>query len=304
MKIYYTKPRYCYWAWHDIFKELINYLQNKYNAELIFNENDNTYLAEYDYTLQDCDMLVYDEENDILKGLTFSENKVDFLNKVFHKRNNPNDFVLLTQFYNWFPDLNQDDQNFIFKVKPTSFYPYSANMDYDVYYHKRQQLSYDDLNDKMFLLYTTEREDGPILRNLELLSENPGSLSLDGYLNLAIQHRIGLSITGVAEICHRDFEYMAIGLPMLRLKYMNKLDPPLIANYHYIAVNRDNLDWDVHKNRIGGETYVEAYKNRYLEVKDDKDFLDFISKNAREYYKKYSHPTTRLTHLLKLLNLN
>jgi hypothetical protein len=42
---------------------------------------------------------------------------------------------------------------------------------------------------------------------------------------------------------------------------------------------------------------------RFLEVKDDKEFLNFISRNAREYYEKYLSPESSIDYTLKLLDL-
>jgi hypothetical protein len=59
----------------------------------------------------------------------------------------------------------------------------------------------------------------------------------------------------------------------------------------------------MYADREGGEDYVQAYKKRYNEVKDDKEFLSFISKNAREYYTQYCNPYNRMNHLINLLEL-
>ena len=53
----------------------------------------------------------------------------------------------------------------------------------------------------------------------------------------------------------------------------------------------------------GGDAYVQAYKERFLEVKDDTEFLKFIAENAHDYYTKYCSPQNRLSHLLNLLEL-
>ena len=58
------------------------------------------------------------------------------------------------------------------------------------------------------------------------------------------------------------------------------------------------------EDRIGGEAYIEAYKKRFFEVKDDKEFLDFIIKNAREYYINYCSPQNRINHIVNRLELN
>jgi hypothetical protein len=157
--------------------------------------------------------------------------------------------------------------------------------------------------DKIFFLFTTRREDPFKLRELGLCSESTIDLSNEDYLDLGIQHKLGLSISSVGEVTYREIEYMAIGMPNMRLQYGTQLDPPLIPNYHYISVERKNIPFDVHLDRAGGEAYVEAYKQRFLEVKDNYEFLEFITNNAREYYIKYCSPPNRLKHVLNSLEL-
>jgi hypothetical protein len=178
-------------------------------------------------------------------------------------------------------------------------------IDYNYYYTVRKFRGYDNLIDKMFCLFTTNRHDPHPMREMGLVSPSPGLLSIEDYLSLAIKHKMGLSVHGVAEVCHRDFEYLGIGLPMIRLEYMNDtLQPPLIPNYHYISVDRSQFPYDGNADRVGGPEYVEAYKNRFYEVKDDIEFLEFISTNAKDYFDKYCSPLNRTRHMLNLLNID
>jgi hypothetical protein len=51
---------------------------------------------------------------------------------------------------------------------------------------------------------------------------------------------------------------------------------PLIPDFHYIAVDFNNYrDY---------QTTADKLINKYNEVKDNKELLDFIGKNAREWY--------------------
>jgi hypothetical protein len=159
----------------------------------------------------------------------------------------------------------------------------------------------------------TSLDDRTILSHL---SENvfDGPTPVGGpekYFDDVINYKVGLSVAGRGELCYRDIEYMAVGLPMLRLEYITQTNPPLIPNYHYIAIDRakynlpgspNSVEWGAHLDREGGEIYVQAYKERFLEVKNDYKFLDFISNNAREYYNQYCSSSNRLSHLLKLLD--
>ena len=77
---------------------------------------------------------------------------------------------------------------------------------------------------------------------------------------------------------------MALGIPFLRFEYISELNPNLIPNFHYISVERPD---DLKIDRIGNEEHARMLEKRFLEVKDDTDFLNFISNNARNYYETY-----------------
>lgn len=301
MEVYLIQHTNLALVWFDLFVEIAVELRDKYNAKIIHKTDGRVYIERFDYNLPDCEIIIYDEENDILKAISWSETRSGLL-EVFNKRSNKDDIFIVTQFHGWFPK-NFDRSSLPYTLKASTYYPFYSKTNYDFYYHLRKFRGYDNLIDKLFCLETTGRDDVPRLRNIGLCSESPGTLSIDNYLELAIKHKIGLSIHGVSEVCHREFDYMAIGLPNLRLEYMTQLDAPLIPNYHYISIPRDEFPWDGRLNREGGDQYVEAYKQRFLEVKDDIDFLEFISKNAHDYYLKYCSPHNKLKHILTLLNL-
>lgn len=295
-----------HWNWHYMLIELIMHLEKNYDVKLIHKravDGERVYIDRFEYLIPDCEMLIYDTEKDILTGIMFSEWKTGMLD-IFIQRDNPNDILLLTHLHGCFQPGVDPSLYHKFQIKPTVYYPYIPYINHDYFYSIRQFRGYDNLIDKMFCLFTTNRHDPHKMRELGLVSESPGLLSMQDYLFEAIKHKVGLSIHGLAEVCHRDIEYLAIGLPMLRLEYMNELYPKLIPNYHYISVDRTGFPIDGHADRIGGDEYIEAYRKRFYEVKDDYQFLEFISKNAREYYVNYCSPTNRLNHIIEQLNLD
>jgi hypothetical protein len=293
--------RHQYWVWHSIYLELMFEMESKFNAQVVKSIGEPLYIEKFDHYVSDCEILIYDEVNDILRAITFVEGRRDLV-ELFQRRNNPNDILLFSQVYNNFP-RDFDFSTLDFKFKPTPYYPFMPHADYDFFYKLRKLKDFDELRNQMFLLYTTDRCDTPKLRELGVCSPNIGLIPIEQYLDYAITHKVGLSIPGIAEICHREIEYMAIGLPTLRLEYMTQLNPPLIPNYHYISIDRSEFAWDSNADRLGGDKYIEAYTKRFNEVKDDKEFLDFIAKNGREYYENYCSPNTRLKHILFLLEL-
>jgi hypothetical protein len=56
-------------------------------------------------------------------------------------------------------------------------------------------------------------------------------------------------------------------------------------------------------DRLGGKEHAELIEQRFLEVKDDTEFLEFISKNGREYYNTYLNKDNNVYHTLNLLGI-
>jgi hypothetical protein len=80
-------------------------------------------------------------------------------------------------------------------------------------------------------------------------------------------------------LCFRDFEAFALRIPLVRPEYRVSLAQPLIPDYHYVKVRVRN------PNHL--ETLAEDIMIRYSEVIDDDSFLDFIARNAFEYYTNF-----------------
>jgi hypothetical protein len=300
LNVYFLETCYPYLTWHDVFLELVIYLKNNYEVNLIHQKCNFLQLPNYDYALSDCEILIEDVENDVLRGITFSESRTGFFDNVFAKRNNKNDILMLTQYYGWFPRYFKAEEHYNFKILPTTYYTFRPTINHNYWYRQRQFMSYDNLFDQMFCLSSTGRGDLPRLRDKGVMGP---LVQGSDYFDHAIRYKVGFSVTGVPEICCREIEYMAIGLPNFRLEYMTQLNPPLIPNYHYIAVDRSNFPWDANKDREGGDEYVQAYIERFNEVKDDKEFLTFISTNARKYYLENCSDENRLKHIVSSLGL-
>jgi hypothetical protein len=319
MKVYFHECAYQYWTWHDVFLELVLYMKTRHNATIIHEKGHNfqndgspaipkLYVPEFSYHMPDCEIILYDEHSDVLKAITFGEVRTRLID-IFINRNNKNDVLLVSQFNNVFPQeiaqgYTKDTLPYAFAVKNTTFYPFDPKTNMDYFYHQRQFKRWDNLIDKMVCLTTptTGRLDLTSLNERGVLDYGTG-FGYNEYLAKLIQYKIGLAIAGSAEICHREIEYMAIGIPSMHLTYMTQLDPPLIPNVHYIEVSNEKFPKDMWINRNGGPEYVEAYINRFLEVKDDRNFLEFVAHNAREYYFNYCAPNIRLQHNLNLLGV-
>jgi len=302
-------------TWDVVFAELVKHLKNKHSAKVVYDGNTpdierTLYIPELNYQMKDCELVIYDEHKDSFKAISFSEHKTNIWN-AFEKRNNKNDLLLITQFYDWFNkecetgEFKHDLSHCKFSVGSTVFYPLWTNIDYEEIYSRRKAKKPEEFVDKMFMLFGTHRSDPFELSKRGYLNEMVGFLEQPEYFDALINHKVGLSIATVADFCYRDIEYMAIGMPYIRVEYINEFDPPLIPNFHYVSIDREKngLPHNSGLDREGSEKHVEAYIKRFLEVKEDTAFLEFVANNAREYYVKYCSPKNRIPHLLNLLRI-
>ena len=328
IKIYYLESGSKHLGWNTVFKEIVEKLSKKHQIKLVSRKGiiskprDYLLVDEFKSTIRDCELVIYDKKNDILKAISWCEScevgdgEGQGLLSIFKDRNNEKDIFLVAQQsfwnYNYVDRTVNINKGYKFKVNATPFYTFESPISHDYFFEQRKNIPHTKLIDKLFFLSTTRREDPFELRKLNLCSESQGILPIQDYLDIATKYKIGLAISSLAELCYREIEYMAIGLPMMRLEYITPTNPQLIPDYHYIAVDREKYglhgsksipQWSTDYDRAGGKKYVDAYRDRFLEVKDDNEFLNFISRNAREYYENYCSPKTRADYLLTLLNL-
>lgn len=103
------------------------------------------------------------------------------------------------------------------------------------------------------------------------------------------QHRIALSLRGMAKSNHREFEAFAVGTPVIMEEFTNLFHVPLIPNHHYISVVPDDRE------------LAECIRDRLSQVDDD--LLEFIRQNAMEYYDANIKFEKSVQWMLKLLEL-
>lgn len=302
-KIYYTRKEHGLWTIHDLFNELSFYLNKNYGAQTITQFGGHVHVTEFDYHIGDCEIIIYDDLSDTLKVISFSETKTQVID-ILKKRDNPNDILILLHHLSWGLHL-LDLKNYKFTCEITTFYPFSPKLNYQYFYNLRKLKKDEELIDKMFFHTTTGRGDQKKLSEIGLINEPFSPKPFDEYLELSINYKVGLSIpTGNYELCHRDFDCMAVGLPLLRLELVGDYNPTLIPDYHYISVPRSNVGNNNYQALVGGDNYINEYRKKFMEVKDNTDFLNFVSNNAHTYYKENSSSEMKLTKILKKLNID
>jgi len=296
---------------HTLMSQMADYMEKNMGATWIrtYETEIKWGLKEYGedrfLTVLDCEILIHYPDRDTFKGMTFADNHTQ-LSSFFSVRNCPNDLLLCSQYANtglcqlvepkfrWLPSL----------------YVCAATHDHDHWYRERKLVP--EYIDKFIFrgnVHAMGRKSAMLLENNQWF-EGPDQRNHLFYFDQLTKYKVGLSIPGMGELCYRDIEYMAIGIPMMKFEYVTQLNPKLIPNYHYISIDRIDTEEDrqciggvIAAERNGGDRHVAAYIKRFLEVKDDREFLDFVSNNAREYYETYLHPNIRVDYAFHLLEI-
>lgn len=111
----------------------------------------------------------------------------------------------------------------------------------------------------------------------------------DEYVHEMASNTINLSLNGVGETCQRDMEILATGTALFREKLNPQFHNPLIPNHHYIAINCDHIKHILNEYKYY-EAQAEVYLDRWNEVKDDKELIEFVAKNGKEWYDANGKP--------------
>lgn len=256
--------------------ELTDFIFTNYKSVVHYQKE----LSIFGITLQRSEMLIHDEKSDILRVVSLADHS-DMVANLLIKRNNPNDIAVISQHTN----LNDIPKC---KVKKGIYFPLESH-DYSFIYQKRK--SFSEQIDKFYFVGNPINHVDRVstineLKDSKYFYGGFEKISVPDYYEDIIKYKVGLSIKGIGDLCHRDFEYFGMGVPLMRKEFKNELNPPLIPNVHYIAVD-ENI------------SYVE----RFLEVKDDEKFLNFISNNAKNYFDSYIAHPKRINHIIRLLDI-
>lgn len=287
----------------DKLKEKYDVIENRYfenahkerfnvNFESLTKPNEGLLLMECEYVIENMDtgdFYVLSVSDNLSYG-TLSE------------RNNPKlKKVLISQFIDYKIE-GHTKENF-HKYYPWIYFPCNLT-DLEQYYKKR--LDKTKFIEKLCFWGTTSER--PILKHFDkTLLVGPNYIGdSDKYFDNLINYSVALSIAGVGELCYRDIECMALGVPLIRFEYQTKLNEPLIPNYHYISIPYDTTipkHNGVHTDRLGNFNHCKQIEDRFREVILDKEFLEFISKNSRKYYEENLTPLSRVNKTLEILKL-
>lgn len=291
--------------WDDLTGELKKnhtVTENRYFEEAHFNRM-KIYLQkrQHEYLeLMECEYVIEDLDSGEFWILSVAE---QFTGGILAEQSNP--YLKKVLYSQYIPDqIVHHAREFSNKYIPWIFFPQDV-VDLESYYNKRLEKT--ELIPKLFFRGNTEYRPIVDFINKDILSETK-KIENKNYFDLLTDYDMCLSIGGVAngDLCYRDVECMALGIPLLRFDFVTTLNPALIPNYHYISIPIQ-LDFpkerDVFKDRLGNERHAKLIEERYHQVINNKNLLSFISKNAREYYEKYLSNEGRIKHTLNLLDL-
>jgi hypothetical protein len=125
------------------------------------------------------------------------------------------------------------------------------------------------------------------------------------YLNEISKYKACLSLPGGNEVCNRDIECFAVGVPVIRPALNVNYVDPLIPNYHYISCY-DFCDYTIDGN-AKYQSYDDFKKNlvnTWNKVKNDDEYLNFVSKNARDWFERNCISDNNLHFVLNNLDLS
>jgi hypothetical protein len=272
--------------------------KNRYPIKLLYDENNiNT---SYSTLMLECEMILENYDTKQLKILSVSDYFTDanlglFNNEVAQKYISK---ILLSQFNRQSIQNHCHNKNINPIYSPWIYFP-SNLYDLNELYNKRQKNS--QLIDK-FYFRGSGLEHRPMIKffNRDLFYGGGSLGNFENYSNEAIQYKIGFSCAGSAQICYRDIEYMAMGIPMLRFEYVNEMNPSLIPNFHYISIGPP---YDCSSEHNMTNEHAQIVENKFLEIKNDTEFLRFIANNAREYYLNFIHDINGIQNTLHILKI-
>lgn len=139
--------------------------------------------------------------------------------------------------------------------------------------------------------------------SISIVDKSNKNYSYYDYLQNLIHYRSSLSLPGGTEICNRDIESFSVGVPLIRPNISIQYEDPLIANYHYISCYDNCKYWGGHPSYISYKDFALSLMDVWERVKNDFDYLEFVSNNARSWYLKNCTIDSVLNYVLSKINM-
>lgn len=282
-------------VWTEYLKKYFDVKENRY-----FEDADRTRYSvklqksNQELLLLECEYIIENEENGEFHILSVSD---DLSYAILSEKDNP--FcknVLMTQFKPNYIKHHVGDS--FFKYKPWVYFQ-STFQNIDEWYEKRKLIQ--NKNNNLFFRGSA-LEDRTFLYHLDKnYVTGFSSMCSDAYFSELITHKLAISIDGRGEFCYRDVECLGVGIPFIRYEFESQFNEPLIPNFHYISIPRPK---DMMLYRQGTKEHADVFMQKYFEVINNDELLNFISENGRNYYLKNFTYDNICKNTFQILNLN
>lgn len=154
----------------------------------------------------------------------------------------------------------------------------------------RKQMTNNLLN-REDILIINKNESGKNLPYLDYLEEMSG-------------YSACLGLPGGTEVCNRDIECFALGIPVVRPFLQVNYNDPLVSNYHYINCYHSCDYSDIGYPRyLSTEDFQKHLIYTWEKIKNNTEYLSFVSSNARSWFLKNCTADKNVEYVLNNLNL-
>ena len=300
----------------QFFIDLINVLQEKYPNHTFKRNNRKEYENQgnggvYSY----LNLSIKNPEN----GKYIVISCIDNWKNLFHENMGWKPDKMVKMFYS--AGFNYFDY-FTFKTHPRIKFPENITEIYEPFFYGPYKFGYDDLMSELYENREIKHQkmyfrgwlqnfrkrmvsaiDHPELHIVDVRSEGSKTLDYALYLKEMSDYTCCLSLPGATEICNRDIESFAIGLPVMRPLLHTNYPDPLIPDYHYINCYSDCKYWSgvpYYENFAEVGRAMMVYWNR---VKSNTEYLNFIAKNARDWYLRNCTVKNNINYVISKIDL-
>lgn len=147
---------------------------------------------------------------------------------------------------------------------------------------------------------------GQRCRDIIILDKNQENENIEyqEYLKEVSTYKCALSLPGGTEVCNRDIECFALGVPVIRPIIVTNYPDPLIPNYHYISCyhNCDYMD-NGNPKYLNPKDMQDNTIYIWDRVKNNHEYLSFITKNARAWYERNCGMNNNISRCINLTDL-
>ena len=120
-----------------------------------------------------------------------------------------------------------------------------------------------------------------VLKHLDdvLVPQRKKKLRMSLYFEECAKFKVGLALPGFGNACHREIEYIGMGIPVIMPVLKTRFHDPLVPGKHYFGIPIDT-------STASGEQIAQMVREVYYQVIDDNERLAEVAENATEWYER------------------